>query len=191
MARTLNHLDQLTIKAEIAKAKKEGKVIKKPDGGGLYFVAEPQRSSWWRFDYRFEGKQKTLSIGLYEDVSLKSARSSRTDMRELIDKGIDPAQQRKAERDSSSGADSFETIAREWWNHKKDDWTPGHAGRTLARLVNDVFPYIGKTTINTITALTLLNVIRKIGSRGPGRRGPFDTTGACAMPASPTVRAFF
>jgi integrase len=166
MSRTLNRLDPLTLKALESEAKKHGTAAKKPDGGGLYFIAEPQRSSWWRFDYRFSDKQKTLSVGLYPEVTLKSARSSRDEMRKLIASGIDPAQQRKAERDSSSGADSFETIALEWWNHKKDTWTPEHADRTLARLVNDVFPYIGKHPINTITALTLLNVIRKIEARG-------------------------
>jgi len=65
MAKTLFRLTPLTIKSMIKNAKNEGKADKKPDGGGLYFVAEPERSSWWRFDYRFEGKQKTLSLGGY------------------------------------------------------------------------------------------------------------------------------
>ena len=63
MAKTLNKLSTLAIKSMTTMAKTEGHAIKIPDGGGLYFVAEPERSSWWRFDYRFEGKQKTLSIG--------------------------------------------------------------------------------------------------------------------------------
>ncbi len=56
MAKTLNKLSPLTIKSMVTTAKKEGRTTKIPDGGGLYFVAEPERSSWWRFDYRFEGK---------------------------------------------------------------------------------------------------------------------------------------
>jgi hypothetical protein len=60
MAKTLNKLSPLTIKSLVTTAKKEGKAIKVPDGGGLYFVAEPERSSWWRFDYRFDSKQKNV-----------------------------------------------------------------------------------------------------------------------------------
>ena len=74
MAKTLNKLSTLAIKSMMTTAKKEGNATKIPDGGGLYFVAEPERSSWWRFDYRFEGKQKTLSIGSYPEISLVDAR---------------------------------------------------------------------------------------------------------------------
>jgi integrase len=166
MAKTLNKLSPLTIKSMVTTAKKEGRVIKAPDGGGLYFVAEPERSSWWRFDYRLNGKQKTLSVGLYPEVSLPDARSRRAELRGQVANAIDPSQQRKAERASQSGADSFEPIAREWWEYKKGAWTEGHAQRTLTRLINDVFPYLGATPINTITAIVLLETIRRIESRG-------------------------
>ena len=166
MAKTLNKLSPLTIKSMGTTAKKEGRVIKAPDGGGLYFVAEPERSSWWRFDYRIDGKQKTLSVGLYPEISLPDARSKRAELRGWVANGIDPSQQRKAERASQSGADSFEPIAREWWEHKKGAWTEGHAKRTLTRLINDVFPYLGATPVNSITAITLLETIRRIELRG-------------------------
>ena len=166
MAKTLNKLSPLTLKSLIATAKKESKVTKSPDGGGLYFVAEPVRSSWWRFDYRIDGKQKTLSIGTYPDISLPDARAKRGELRSQVTNAIDPSQQRKAQRVSQSGADSFEPIAREWWEHKKNTWTEGHAQRTLTRLVNDVFPYLGAAPINTITAIVLLETIRRIESRG-------------------------
>lgn len=150
----------------VTTAKKEGRTTKIPDGGGLYFVAEPERSSWWRFDYRFEGKQKTLSIGSYPEISLVDARNKRTKLREQVANAIDPSQQRKAERVSQSGVNSFESIAREWWVHTKDKWTEGHAQRTLTRLINDVFPYVGSMPINSITAVVLLETIRRIESRG-------------------------
>ncbi len=166
MAKTLNKLSTLAIKSMTTMAKTEGHAIKIPDGGGLYFVAEPERSSWWRFDYRFEGKQKTLSIGSYPEISLVDARSKRTKLREQVANTIDPSQQRKAERISLGGANSFEAIAREWWEHTKGKWTEGHAKRTLTRLINDVFPYVGAIPINNITAVVLLETIRRIESRG-------------------------
>lgn len=132
----------------------------------MYFVAEPELSAWWRFDYRIDGKQKTLSLGLYPEISLPDARSKRTELRGQVANGIDPSQKRKAERASQSGADSFEPIAREWWEHTKGKWTEGHAQRTLTRLINDVFPYLGSTPINNITAIVLLDTIRRIESRG-------------------------
>ena len=166
MAKTLNKLTPLTIKSLDKKAKDAGKGDKQADGGGLYFVVEPIRSSWWRFDYRFAGKQKTLSAGSYPDVSLADARQTRTEFKTLIAKAIDPSAQRKAESDSKSGADSFETIAHEWWEHNKDKWTEGHAKRTLTRLINDVFPYLGSISINIINAADMLKTIRRIESRG-------------------------
>ncbi len=166
MAHNLNKLSPLTVKATESKAKKNGVNTKIPDGGGLYFVAESKRSSWWRFDYRASGKQKTLSFGTFPEISLQDARIKRDELRKQIAAGIDPAEQRKAERIAESGADSFEAIAREWWAYKKDTWTEGHAERTLTRLINDVFPYIGSKTINNINAITLLEVIRRIESRG-------------------------
>jgi integrase len=166
MAKSLNKLSPLTIKSMIKDAKNGGKLIKAPDGGGLYFVAEPDRSSWWRFDYRITGKQKSLSAGIYPEISLADARQKRSELRSQVTKGIDPSLQRKAEKDCKSGADSFELIAREWWEHKKDTWTEGHAQRTLTRLINDVFPYLGKTPINNINAAEILKTIRRIEARG-------------------------
>ena len=166
MAKTLNKLTPLTVKSIDKKSRDTGKRDKQPDGGGLYFVAEPTRSSWWRFDYRFAGKQKTLSAGSYPEISLADARQKRTEFKSLIIKGIDPSAQRKAENDSKSGVDSFETIAYEWWEHNKDKWTDGHAQRTLTRLINDVFPYLGNASINSVNASEMLKTIRRIESRG-------------------------
>jgi integrase len=166
MANTLNRLSPLTVKSMESKAKKDSVSDKKPDGGGLYFVAEPSRSSWWRFDYRSNGKQKTLSLGSYPEISLANARQLREEFRAKVANGIDPGQQRKAQRIAKHGLDSFEVIAREWWEFKKDTWTPGHADRTLKRLVNDIFPYLGSASIDSITASSLLQAIRRIEARG-------------------------
>ena len=159
MAKLLNKLSPLTIKSKIKSAKNEGKILKASDGGGLYFVAEPERSSWWRIDYRIEGKQKTLSAGLYSEVTLAEAREKRSEVKSQLAKGVDPSHQRKAEKDCKNGTDSFEMIAREWWVYKKDTWTVGHANRTLQRLINDVFPYLGSKSINNINASEMLKTI--------------------------------
>ena len=98
MAKVLNKLTPLTLKSIIKNAKEVGKANKEADGGGLYFIAEPNRSSWWRFDYRFKEKQKTLSVGTFPDISLAEAREIRSTLRNQVANGIDPSQQRKIEK---------------------------------------------------------------------------------------------
>src|SRR5262249_35620486 len=68
------------------------------DGGGLSFAVAEGKKTWWRFDYRFEGKQKTISLGTYPEVSLGEARDFRDDARRLLKAGKDPSAERKAER---------------------------------------------------------------------------------------------
>ena len=80
------------------------------DGGGLYLEVNPAGGKWWRWKYRFGGKEKRLSLGVYPDVSLKSARKRRDAVRQQLAAGIDPGQARKAQKLSRAGADSFEAI---------------------------------------------------------------------------------
>lgn len=179
-------LGSLTLGKVVKDAQHLGEVIKAPDGEGLYFIADPRdgRSCWWRFDYRFAGKQKTLSLGTYPETGLADAREGRAGMRKALAAGIDPGAQRKAEKVSLAGADSFQAIAMEWWEHNEARWTEGHSSRVLALLKADVFPYIGKAHINSITAPELLAVIRRIEGRGAietGHRARQHCEGAFAF----------
>ncbi len=83
-AKPINRLSPLTVKSMAARAKKEGKVEKATDDVGLYFVAEPSRSSWWRFDYQIGGKQKTLLIGTYPKIGMQDVRTKHDDLRKQI-----------------------------------------------------------------------------------------------------------
>lgn len=138
------------------------------DGGGLYLEIAPNGSKWWRLKYRFRGKEKRLALGVYPRVSLKQARRKREDARELLDQQVDPSVFRKAERAANKGCSetSFEGVAREWLAKQSPYWTPGHASRVLRRLETDIFPWIGRLPIATITAPLLLVAIRRIEERG-------------------------
>jgi len=83
------------------------------DGGGLYLEVDPSDGKWWRWKYRFEGKEKRLSLGVYPEVSLAEARERRQECRKLLAQGTDPAEHRKAVKSAREGAteDSFEVIA--------------------------------------------------------------------------------
>ncbi|MDP3137890.1 MAG: PAS domain S-box protein [Burkholderiaceae bacterium] len=82
----------------IRKTQPASKPVKLTDGGGMYLLLQPEGSRYWRLDYRFEGKRKTLALGVYPDVSLKEARKRRHAARTLLAEGLDPAAVRKASK---------------------------------------------------------------------------------------------
>jgi integrase len=150
----------------IRNAKPKEKQYKMTDGSGLYLLVTPKGGKWWRLDYRFNSKRKTLSMGIYPDVSLKSARDKRDKARKQIADGIDPGELRKATKASQSDANGFEAVAREWWGKHEPNWSQTHSSRILLRLEKDVFPWIGNRPIGEITAPELLTVLRRIENRG-------------------------
>ena len=151
---------------KIKSLKPKEKLYAVVDEKGLSLEVSPKGGKWWRFKYRFDGKQKRLSLGIYPDIGLKEARNNRDDLRKLIAEGIDPAHVRKAEKQSKGDHNSFETIAREWHSKFKPNWSVDHAERTITRFEKNVFPWFGSQNINDIKAPELLAVVRRIESRG-------------------------
>jgi len=117
----------------IRKAKLESKARKLYDERGLFLLINPKGGKWWRFKYRFDGKEKQLSLGTYPDVSLKDAREKRDEARKQVAAGIDPNQNRQAEKSSREGskANSFEVIAREWYAKFSNTWSESHGTRII------------------------------------------------------------
>lgn len=142
------------------------KRYKMGDTRGLYLEVAPNGGKWWRLKYRFDGKEKRLSLGVYPDVGLKEARNRREALRQQVANGIDPSEIRKVEKEIASDKNCFETVAREWHTKFSANWTKDHAERTLTRIKNDAFPWIGNKNINDITAPELLSVLRRVESRG-------------------------
>jgi integrase len=147
-------------------AKPQGKAFRLFDVGGLYLEVSPAGGKWWRWKYRYGGKEKRLSLGVYPDVSLKAARAKRDDARKQLADGIDPGQARKAEKLAQAGAECFEPIAREWHEKFSAGWVASHGDRILRRLERDLFPWLGARPIAEVKAPELLAVLRRIESRG-------------------------
>ncbi len=147
-------------------AKPRAKAVKMFDGGGLYLEINPAGGKWWRWKYRYGGKEKRLSLGVYPDVRLKAAREKRDAARQQLAAGIDPGAARKAEKLAQAGAESFEAVAREWHAKFSPGWVASHGDRILRRLEKDLFPWLGKRPIAEIKAPDLLTVLRRIESRG-------------------------
>jgi len=151
----------------VRNAKPGPKTIRLRDDRGLYLEISPRGGKWWRLRYMLKGKANMLSLGVYPDVSLKDARERRDGARKLIANGIDPSQARKDEKaEMAADAVTFEKVAREWFQKFKENWSSGHAARTMRRFEMDVFPWIGTRPVRDILAPELLATIRRIESRG-------------------------
>lgn len=163
MAKTTNKLTDTEIK-QAATAATNYKLV---DGAGLYALIKTNGSKLFQYDYRFAGKRKTLSIGIYPTVSLKKARDKLKEAKEKLANNIDPSQAKQLERAKvvESAANTFAVIARDWWQHTKGKWKAGHAEHVLGRLEADVFPAIGNTPITDLKPPHIKAIIRKIEKR--------------------------
>ncbi len=153
---------------QIRTVKPGEKTLKLFDGGGLYLEVSPKGGKWWRLKFRFENKESRLSLGVYPDVGLKEARNRRNAARKLIANGINPSENRKAQKTARSAelANSFEIVAREWYLKYSSTWVSDHGDRILRRFERDIFPWIGAKPIANITAPELLQVVQRIENRG-------------------------
>ncbi|ECI4703972.1 TPA: tyrosine-type recombinase/integrase [Salmonella enterica subsp. enterica serovar Uzaramo] len=153
---------------QISTAKPTEKPYKLSDGGGLYLLVNPNGSRYWRMKYRYAGKEKLLSIGVYPDVTLAEARDKRTQAKRILAAGDDPSEVKQAEREAKNLAvnNSFELLALEWHEHKKPNWSSGYADDIMEYLRKDIFPYIGKKAITDIKPITMLSVLKKMEERG-------------------------
>ena len=150
------------------KAKPEGSPHRMTDGDGMYLLVQPNGSKYWRLDYRFAGKRKTLALGVYPAVSLLEARERRNAARKLLANGADPGDIKKAKKAASVALteNSFEIVAREWFMKHAPNWAGTHSSKVIRRLEVDAFPWIGARPIGEITAPELLAMLRRVESRG-------------------------
>lgn len=152
--------------SQVRQAKPREQPYKLFDGNGLFLLVKPSGRKYWRFRYRFQGREKLLALGVYPDISLKEARLQRDEARRHLARGVDPSELRKAEKRSQAGADSFEAVAREWFAKHEPNWAEGHASKVIRRLEKDIFPWLGRKPVGAIMAPELLQVLRRIEKRG-------------------------
>lgn len=151
---------------------KTAKPLEKPykltDGGGMYLLVKPNGSKYWRLKYRFLGKEKMLSIGVYPDISLADARQKREEARKVLAAGSDPGETKKAEKlaQKLSFENTFEAIAREWHQQKADRWSLRYRDEIIDTFEKDIFPYIGNRPIAEIKPMELLDTLRRMEKRG-------------------------
>ncbi len=148
--------------------KPSDKVYRRSDEKGLYIEVNPNGSRYWRHKYRFYGKEKRMSYGVYPEVSLKEARARRDTSRKLLADGIDPSEhkkQGKLDRESAL-SNTFQAISLEWYEKQLVTWSAATAKKRLAMLQNDLFPWLGKRPTDEISSLEMLQSLRRIEDRG-------------------------
>ncbi len=143
------------------------KPYKLPDEKGMYVYIHTNGSKYFRLDYRFEGKRKTLALGVYPETTLKDAREKREIARKQITDGIDPSENKKAIKESraESAANSFEIVAREWGAKKVNDWDDKN-NRSKRMLERNIFPWLGNKPITDILPKDILSCLRRVEDRG-------------------------
>jgi len=151
---------------KIRTAKPSSKDYKLSDGEGLHLLVTTKGSKLWRMQYRFEGKQKTLSFGKYPYISLADARKLREVAKRQLLKGVDPMVDKVLEAPENDKAKLFRIVAEEWLEKQFPVWSVRHAQTTKLRLFNDVFPHIGRIPIDGIKPADVLAVMRLIEERG-------------------------
>lgn len=153
----------------IKKAKPADKPYKLSDEKGLYLLVN-STGKYWRMNYRFVGKQKTLALGVYPEVGLSRARDKLAEARKMLDEGIDPGQAKQEAKRAKqiAHANSFEAVAREWHAERSKKWATVTADKALTHLQSYVFPEVGHLPVAEVKASQLLAMLRKIESRGIG-----------------------
>ncbi len=140
---------------------------KHADGGGMYLLAKAS-GKYWRLDYRFGGKRRTLALGTYPEISLLKARQRRERARAQLADSIDPSDEKRREKlvVASASANTFELVAREWLTKTDGDRSENTTRKVCNWLEHDVFPWIGKMPITTIGPRDVLAALKKMEARG-------------------------
>lgn len=148
----------------VCKKTKTGEKAKKlSDGKGLYLLITPTGGRYWRFDYTFDGKRKTLALGTYPEIALLTVRERHMTARSMVANGTDPGTAKKLQAEQERiEAETFKDVTLQWYELKKATWSAAHATRQLKRLEQYIFPAIGNRQISTITTPQLLALLRAV-----------------------------
>ena len=150
---------------QVKQSKPRDKVYKLSDGKGLNLEIHPNGSKYWRLSYRFQKKQKTLALGVSPIVTLAKAREKMLDAKRHLDAGIDPGIVKK-HRKANTGHDTFELVAREWFEKESETWKKSHADKVWQSIKSGALPHLRNMTMIEIEARDILYVVKKIEERG-------------------------
>jgi integrase len=179
--------------AKARNAKPRTKPYKIADGEGLFLFVMPSGSKYWRLKYFFAGKEKLLALGVYPEITLADARERRSQARKVLAAGNDPGEVKKEAKRLATfnNANTFESIAREWFEKRKHEWASSSAVSVLSRLEQHILPKLGQRPIANITAPEVLDMLRLVEGKGTleTARRVMQVSGQVFMYAIATGRA--
>lgn len=146
--------------SQIRNAKPSDRPRKLTDGRGLYLLLMPNGGRYWRFNYSFNGRSKTLALGVYPDVPLVRARAQHHEARLQLAQGIDPGAEKQVQ------GKTFEVVSRAWYARWAPSRHPQYAHYVMKRLEEDVFPKIGSIPASDVPTSAFRDVVKKIEARG-------------------------
>lgn len=162
--------------------KPKEKAYKVTDSGGLYIFLRPKGKKVFRIDYTYNGKRKTATLDEYPRMSLIEARKALADFKIKLKQGIDPTAEKKAieQAERAKEVNTFEVVALEWFDVKKEEWRTTHATKNIQLLQKNIFPFLGSMPIDEIKAKDVWNVLKKIEERG-ARDTTIRAKGVCSQ----------
>ncbi len=168
---------------KVRTAKPTDKQYKLIDGSGMHLLVHPNGSKYWRLQYRYDGKQKILALGVYPEITLADARARRDEARKLLANGVDPGDKKKNDKVELEEARTFEPLAVEWHATNKK-WSEEHSRRVLKSLEENLFPAIGKRNITELKTRDLLAPFKAVELSGRFEVAPVYSSAPpqlCAM----------
>ncbi|MCE9949300.1 tyrosine-type recombinase/integrase [Hafnia paralvei] len=151
---------------KVRSAKPEAKEYSLVDGDGMFLLIHPNGSKYWRFRFRFGGKQHLMAFGVYPETSLADARQKREEARKLVAAGVDPREHKRAvKEEQAKEVITFELVARDW-HASNQKWTESHSGRVLKSLEDNLFDAIGKRNITELKTRDLLIPVKAVEMSG-------------------------
>jgi len=161
---------------EIKASKPKTKEYKLFDGGGLYISITPKGHKWWRLKYRFNGKEKRISLGVYPTVSLADARAKREELKKLISNGIDPSEKNKKEKKEAQKLEAkkkntFYNVSQKWLQSYKNEVSENYhkkLGRALENYTYKKYDkvHIKNTSIDEVTRLDIIAILEALKEKG-------------------------
>jgi integrase len=152
----------------IRKSRPSEKPYKLSDGRGLFLLVQPSGGKLWHYRYSFEGKEKLMAFGPNPDVTLAMARERHQEARRVLESGVDPMAQRKAEKAAAKASTegSFQSVAALWLAHWREGVTERHAGYVERRMTADILPALGAKPIEQIAAPEIVALVKAVEGRG-------------------------
>jgi integrase len=149
-------------------AVKNAKPGRHSDGEGMYLLVTESGQKYWRFDYRFLGKYKTLALGVFPDTTLAMARSKRAEARTLLASDQDPSvAKRKAKAIAKQKNDNtFQSVAHMWLETTASQRKANTDAKLKSWLSRDVIPELGELPVSEIKTTDVLRILRKMEARG-------------------------